>query len=116
MGFDLALEELRRDVPPAVHEVPPAELHWAELLVLVWVPVDPALAVELLVAPAQELEVVLRRVVAEPLDVLHVLDSRLALRAPELGRPGEETQVVEEPVVRAALHGLLRVVLEVVED
>ena len=48
--------------------VPAAELDLPELRVVERVPVDVALAVELLVAPAQQLQVVLGRVLAEPLD------------------------------------------------
>ncbi len=113
---DLALEELRRDVRPRVHEVPAAELDLAELVVLVRVPVDIPFPVQLLVAPPDELEIVLRWVVAHPVDVLVALDPRLPLRAPELRRPGVDPEVVVQPVVRAALDRLLRVVLEVVED
>src|ERR671911_2039595 len=116
MRSDLALEKLRRDVAPAVHDVPATELDLAELVVLERIPVHVAPPVQLLVAPARELEVVLRRVVAEPLDLLETFDSRLSLRAPELGRPREDAEVVIEPVIGAALDRLLGVVLEVVED
>src|SRR6266540_4915290 len=113
---DLPLEELRRHVAPAIHDVPAAELHLAELFVLEGVPVGVALPVQLLVVPAQELQVVFRLVVLEPLDELVVGDPGLALGAPELGRPRKDTVVVVEPVVPAALDLALRVVLEVVED
>ena len=116
MGRDLPLEKLRRHVAPAVHDVPAAELDLAELLVLERIPVDVALPVQGVVVPAQELEVVLRRVILEPFDEAEVLDPGLPLRAPELGRPGEDAEVVVEPVVAPALDRLLRVVLEVVED
>ena len=87
-----------------------------ELRMVELVPVDVALAVELLVVPAEELEVVLGRVLLHPLDEAVVLDARLALGAPELGRPREDAEVVVEPVVPAALDRRLRVVAEVVED
>src|SRR5260370_30378172 len=51
-----------------------------------------------------------------PVDELVVGDPGRALCAPELRRPREHTEVLVEPVVRAALDDLLRVVLEVVED
>ena len=60
---NLGLEKLRRHVPPAVHDVPAAELDLAQLRVVELVPIDVALPVELLVVPAQELEVVFRRVI-----------------------------------------------------
>ena len=53
---------------------------------------------------------------AQPLDEVVVGEAGLALRAPELGRPGVHAEVVVDPVVGAALDRLLRVVLEVVED
>src|SRR6266550_3822878 len=90
---DLGLEELRRDIPPAVHDVPAAELDLAQLRVVELVPVHVALPVELLVVPAQELEVVIRWVLLHPLDVAEVFDARLALRAPELRRPGVDADV-----------------------
>ena len=99
MRCDLRLEELRRHVAPAVHDVPAAELHLPELRVVELVPVDVALAVELLVVPAEELQVVLGRVLLHPLDEAVVLDPRLALGAPELGRPREDAEMVVEPVV-----------------
>src|SRR5215210_6602366 len=116
VGRDLPLEELRRHVAPAVHDVPAAELDLAELLVLERIPIDVALAVQGLVVPAQELEVILRVVILEPFDEAEVLDPGLTLRAPELGRPGKDADVVVEPVMASALDRLLRVVLEVVED
>src|SRR3989441_7521737 len=79
-------------------------------------PVEVALAIELLVAPLEELQIVLRLVLLDPLDVLVVLDPGLALRAPELRRPREDAEVVVEPVVRRALDRLLRLVPELVED
>ena len=69
-----------------------------------------------LARPADERDVVLDRVLANPVRQVVVGQAGLPLRAPELGRPGEDTEVVVHPVVRAALDRLLRVVLEVVED
>jgi hypothetical protein len=114
MRCDLGLEEVGRRVPEAECGVPPTELDPTELRVVVGVPLDESLAAELLVAPGEELEVVVEGVVEPPVDELHVLDPRGALRAPELGRPRVDAEVVVGPVVRDARDDLLRVVLEVV--
>ena len=80
------------------------------------IPVDEALAAQLLVAPAQQLEIVLGRVLAIPVDELVLVDAGLALRAPELDRPGEQAEVVVQPVVEDAGDHFLGVVAKVVED
>ncbi len=78
------------------------------------VPVDVALAE--LVRELQHGELVLGRVLAQPVDEVVLLETGLALRAPELGHPRIGAEVVVDPVDVAALDHHLRVVLEVVED
>jgi hypothetical protein len=53
--------------------------------------------------PAIELEVVLDRVVAEPVDVLVVLDARFPHRAPDLDDPAEHAEVIVDPVEHAPI-------------
>ena len=79
------------------------------------VPVDVAAVAEL-VGELQDLEVVLGRVIADPVDEVVVLEAGRALRAPELGHPRERAEEVVDPVDVAAADDHLRVVLEVVED
>ena len=78
------------------------------------VPVDVALAE--LVRELQHGELVLGRVLAQPVDEVVLREAGRALRAPELGHPRVRAEVVVDPVDVAALDDHLRVVLEVVED
>ena len=79
------------------------------------IPGHVGLSPQLAIAPGEQLQVVLGRVRAIPLDEVVVLDSRLAHRRPDLHGPEELPQVLVDPVEAAGDH-LLRVVLEVVED
>src|SRR5207253_6528570 len=69
--------------------VPAAELDRAELRMVERVPIDVALAAELAIAPANELEIVLGRMLAIPVDEVVALDARLLDRRPDLHRPDE---------------------------
>src|SRR5262249_19733409 len=95
--------------------VPAAELDRAELWMLERVPVDVALAAELAVAPAQELEVVLGGMLAIPVGVVIALDPRLPDRRPDLDRPDALAEVLVD-TVEAAGDDIIGVVFEVVED
>ena len=76
----------------------------SELRMVERLPRDVTDAAELLVAPAEELQVVLDRMVAEPVDVLVVGDAGLAHRRPDLDDPGEHAEMLVDPVERAADH------------
>src|SRR5438105_392773 len=117
-GLDshLGLQPIEGHVRPEAHQIPAAELDRPELRVLEGIPLDVRAAWVALLEPAQDRELVLDRVLAQPLDEVVPLQTGLPLRAPELGRPGEDAEVVVEPVVRPALDRLFRVVLEVAED
>ena len=78
-------------------------------------PIDIGLAVALLVAPLQQLQVVFHRVLAVPVDPLVVGDAGFLVRRPDLHRPEQRTHVLVDPVLRAG-DDLLGVVLEVVPD
>ncbi len=69
----------------------------------------------MLVAPLQQLQVVLGRVLAVPVDPVVVGDAGLAVRRPQLHGPEQRAEVLVEPVLGAG-DDLLRVVLEIVED
>ncbi len=111
----LALAQVRRRVAPVVHLVPAADLDGAELRVLKRFPVDVGEPVALLVAPLEQLQVVLDRVLAEPVDPLVALDVGRLVRRPDLDHPEQRAEVLVEPVLRAA-DDFLRVVLELVPD
>src|SRR5947207_15531484 len=89
---DLLLETVERDVEPVVDDVPTAELDPAELRMVELVPVDVRVRV-VLTEPAQERDVVFDRMLANPVCVVVIGNTRFALRAPELGRPPEHTEV-----------------------
>ena len=72
-------------------------------------------ASELLFAPAEKLQVVLDRMIAEPVDELVIGDARLAHRRPDLDDPREHAEVLVDPVERAADHRF-RVIAELVID
>src|SRR6185369_4696669 len=72
-ALELLGEELRRRIAERVEPVPAADLDPAELGMVVRRPALVRDAAELLVAPADELQVVLGRMVAEPVDVLVLL-------------------------------------------
>ena len=78
-------------------------------------PVDVRHAAELLLAPAKQLEIVLGRVIAKPVDIEIFFQSGLAHRAPDLDHPAEHPEVIVDPVERAA-DDLLRVITELVID
>src|SRR2546430_1432235 len=92
MRRDLRLESLEGNVEPVVDAVPAAELDPAELRMVELVPVDVRVGV-LLVRPANQLEVVLDRMLANPVCEVVLTDTGLALRAPELRRPREHAEV-----------------------
>ena len=110
----LLLEPRERRVVPEADEIPAPELDRAELRMLERVPVDVALAE--LVRELQQREVVLGRVLADPVDEVVVGEAGGALRAPELRHPRVDAEEVVDPVDVAAADDHLRVVLEVVED
>jgi hypothetical protein len=83
---DLVLQPVERDVEPVVDDVPAAELDLAQLGMVELVPVDVRVRVVLL-RPLDQLEVVFDRVLSDPVGEVVVGQPRLALRAPELGRP-----------------------------
>ena len=112
---DLILETVERHVEPVVDDVPTAELDLAELRMVDLVPLDVRVRVVLL-RPLDQGEIVLDRVVANPIREVVVGEAGLPLRAPELRRPREGAEVVVHPVVCTALDRLLGLVLEVVED
>ena len=114
MRSHLRLEARQRRVEPEANEVPAADLDRSELRMLEGVPVDVPLTE--LVRELQHRELVLGRVLPQPVDEVVVGQPGCALRAPELGHPGVYAQVVVDPVDVAALDDGLRVVLEVVED
>ncbi len=72
-------------------------------------------AAQLLVAPANELQVVLGRMVAEPVDVLVAFDAGLAHGRPDFHDPGKNAEVLERPQERRA-DDRLRVVAKIVMD
>src|SRR2546423_10038433 len=115
MRRDLVLETVERDVEPVVDRVPSTELDLAELRMLELVPVDIRTRIVLL-RPLEQRDVVLDRMVPDPVGEVVVGETGLPLWAPELRRPREDAEVVVQPVVRASLDGLLRLVLEVVAD
>mmetsp|Transcript_15759 Transcript_15759/g.43575 ORF Transcript_15759/g.43575 Transcript_15759/m.43575 type:complete len:491 (-) Transcript_15759:12-1484(-) len=111
----LALAQVWRRVAPVVHLVPATDLDRAELRVLEGRPVDMGLALALLVAPLQQLEVVLHRVGAVPVDPLGVLDAGLLVGRPQLDHPEQRAEVLVDPVLGAG-DDVLGVVAEVLVD
>src|SRR5689334_2310558 len=99
---ELALEQRQRRVAERVKAVPAADLQIAELRMLEAFPRAMRRAAELVLAPAKKLEIVLDRVIAKPVDELVVGDARLAHRRPDLDHPREESEVLVDPVERAA--------------
>src|SRR5437867_1908946 len=95
--------------------VPATNLDPAKLGVVEWLPVDMGCAVELLLIPPEKLEIVLDRMVAEPIDVQILFDPSLAHRAPNLDHPTKDTEMIVDPVERPADH-LLWVVTEFMVD
>ena len=79
------------------------------------IPAHVAFAAELAIAPAQELEIVLGRMLAVPVDEVIALDSRFLHRRPDLHRPEELPEVLVGPVEPAG-DDSLGVVFEIVKD
>ena len=111
----LSLAVLRRRVAEGRQLVPAAQLDLAQLRVIECVPRDVALASEFLVAPAQQLQVILGRMVAIPVNEVVLLDAGFLGRRPDLDCPEKLAEVFIDPVEAAGDH-LLRVIAEVVED
>src|SRR6185503_9027878 len=82
-ALQFALEKLRRRIRERVEAVPAADLDLAELRVIEGLPRNMRETAQRGVAPAQDLEVVLRRVVAKPVDEFIVGDARFAHRRPD---------------------------------
>src|SRR5438552_4228997 len=93
----LALAVLDRRIAEDAQPVPSTELHRAELRMLERIPAHVAFAAELAIAPAQELEIVLGRMLAVPVDEVIALDSRFLHRRPDLHRPEELPEVLVGP-------------------
>ena len=112
---DLALEELWRRIAEGVESVPAADLDGTELRMVERLPAEMRQSAELVLAPAKYLQVILDRMIAEPVDVEILLDARLAHRAPDLHDPAEHAEMIVDPVEGAA-DDLLRVIAELMVD
>ena len=64
----------------------------------------------------QQLEIILNRMLAIPIDELELLDARLLHRTPKFNRPGKHTDVLIRPSIEAAGDDLLRVIFEIMKD
>src|SRR5262249_14905697 len=114
-ALDLLFKQRMRRIAPSVERIPAAELDFAELRMRERIPRAEALAAEHVVVPLQQLQVVLDRMLAIPLDELVVADTGLALRAPDLNGPREHAAVIVHPVVECAGDDFLGVVAEIVK-
>src|SRR5215472_11982976 len=65
----LALKQLQRRITEGMKPVPAADLDASELRVVVWFPVDVRCSAEFLLAPAVELQIIIDRMIAEPVNV-----------------------------------------------
>ena len=72
-------------------------------------------AVDLLIAPTNELQVVIGRVIAKPVDVFVIGDARFAHRRPNLDDPTENSEMLVNPIPSPADHRL-GVITELVID
>jgi len=82
MRRDLVLQPVEGNVEPVVDDVPAAQLDLAELGVVELVPVDVRVRI-LLLRPLDQLEVVLDRVLSDPVREVVVGETGLTLRASE---------------------------------
>src|SRR5438477_12015272 len=83
MRGHLLLQPIEGHVEPVVDDVPPAELDPSELRVVELVPIHVGVGIVLL-RPAKERDVVLDRMLSDPVREVVVRQAGLALRAPEL--------------------------------
>ena len=103
-----------RRIAEGVDAVPAAQLNLAELRVIECIPVNVALALVGLIAPFEQLQVILNRMLAEPVNVLIARDSGFAHRAPDLNHPTVRAQLCVEPILRAS-NNFLWVIFELVK-
>jgi hypothetical protein len=82
-------------------------------VVVVLVPVDVP-AGHVVVDPGEQLQLLVERMGAIPLERVRVIEARSAQRVPELGRPAVHPEVVEHPVRADSADHALGVVPEVV--
>src|SRR5690349_16502255 len=98
-----------------MESVPAANLDAAELRMLERFPWPMRRAFQHVFAPAIELEIVVSRVIAKPVNELVVGNARFTHWRPYLHDPRECTEMLVEPVERSADHRL-RVIAKLVED
>ena len=79
------------------------------------IPGHETFAAQYFIIPLEQLEIVLDRMFAIPLDEFVVGDSGLALRAPDLHGPREYASVIVHPIVERPGDDFLGVISEVVE-
>jgi hypothetical protein len=80
------------------------------------IPIHVSLAFENFIVPLQQLEIILNRMLAIPIDELELLDARLLHWTPEFHRPGEHAQMIVCPGIEAARNHLLRMIFEIMKD
>src|SRR4029453_3825939 len=116
---DLFLAQGGRGVGKYRHPVPAADLDLAELWMLEWSPGHVSGVVRVrrcdALRPFVGLEVVLDRMVTEPVDPVLVVDAGFFLRIPDLDGPDVHAEMLVDPVKRTA-DVFAGVVLELVPD